>query len=140
MRYTIVNGHVPVGVVDLPVRELTAAPVNPLPGYAMVEATVRLATEAILEFGLFGVAAPRVPPLSLQAVRHRLAFSRAARLELELIGRRGESISTTFLNLLHAPRDGGVIAVVSFMDAPASVAALRIDLPDLGTGTRPTQE
>jgi hypothetical protein len=42
--------------------------------------------------------------------------------------------ATTFLNLLQAPADGGVIAVANFMAHPASVGAVVDQPPGGGRG------
>ncbi|MEP6492152.1 MAG: hypothetical protein ABJF01_05715 [bacterium] len=134
MWYTIVNDGVPLGVVNLSARAISAAQVDPLPGYRSVEPTIRWATEALLHFGLFGVAAPRVPPLSIDALRQRRAFVHASRLQLELVGEHGQRAPTTFLNLLQSPVDGGIIAVANFMEALAPVGALLDTPPHQGPG------
>jgi hypothetical protein len=133
--YTIVNEGVPLGLVDLPSRTLAAAQVHPLPAYHTIEPTIRLATEALLHLGLFGIAAPRVSSLSLETIRQRRAFVRASRLRLELVANGGVQTATAFLNLLQAPADGGVIAVANFMAHPASVGAFVEQPPGGERGT-----
>ena len=132
MWYTIVADGIPVGVVDLPARAVAAARVHPLPGYQTIEPTVRLATEAILHLGLFGIAAPRVSSNSAEAIHERRAFAHAARLRLELVTEGGRQTPTTFLNLLQAPADGGVIAVANFMTTSSPVGAVIDAQPDGG--------
>lgn len=133
MWYTVRHGGVSLGVVDLPSGLLVAARLERHPGYVTVEETVRRATSAFLQLGAFGAAAPLLPPVSAEARARRRAMARAARLELDLIGAGGERALTSFVNLLEAPADGGVIVLASFHTAPAMVGAV-VDQPPRASG------
>jgi hypothetical protein len=59
-----------------------------------------------------------------ETVRLRHAISRAARLRLGLLDEQGASVQATFVNLLEAPADEGVVVVAGFGEAMAGVAAV----------------
>jgi hypothetical protein len=65
-------------------------------------------------------------------------MARAARLPLVLTTESGAHALTHFVNLLEAPADGGIIVLVSFVEASALVgAALAPALRDGGESAPP---
>jgi len=134
MWFTLVHNGVPIGAVDLPLAGLAAGRVACLRAYGAIQPVVRVATAALLDVGVFGVAAPPRSPRSAETIRLRRALARGARLQLELRSDAGELVPTTFVNLLEAPDDGGVIAVVGVAEAPSLVGAITRGSPRGTTG------
>lgn len=137
MWYTVDCRGVSLGVVYLPSALVVAGRLEPHSGYATVEDTVRRATEAFLELGLFGAAAPLLPPIPSGIRTRRAAMARAARLPLELLTERGAHALTHFVNLLEAPADGGIVVLASFVEAPAVVGAGITPAPHAGGESAP---
>src|SRR4029077_4249505 len=123
MWYTVRHEDAPIGIVDLPALDLAAGAMQRLPSYANIQPTVRAATAAILELGLFGAAYPPLPWQPRQVLRYRRAIARAARLRLSLVDEQGAAAQVAFVNLLEAPADERVVVVTAFENASASVGA-----------------
>ncbi|HEY9229277.1 MAG TPA: hypothetical protein VIP11_21700 [Gemmatimonadaceae bacterium] len=129
MLFSVRANTVSLGVVDLPAGLLVAGQLEPSPQYATVAEVVRQATDAFLHLGLFDAVAPLLPPIPADTRRLRRALTRAARLQIALIGVNGEQVSANFVNLLEAPADQRVIVLASFAIAPTSVGASRSVTP-----------
>lgn len=123
MRYTVRHATLDLGSVELPDSELAAGVLVPAPDYESVRSTVRAATAAFLELGLFGAAALPVGPGAAHVLRLRRALARANRLRLELVDERGSIMSATFVNLLETPASRVPVVVACFSHAPSVVGA-----------------
>jgi hypothetical protein len=124
MWYAVLHEQTLIGIVDLPLADLASGRMQRFPAYAAIRPTVRAATAALLQLGFFGAAYPALPPRMRETVRLRHAISRAARLRLGLLDEQGASVQATFVNLLEAPADEGVVVVAGFGEAMAGVAAV----------------
>jgi hypothetical protein len=122
--YTVKLHDVSLGIVELPSGLLVAGRLEPHAGYSGVKGIVQAATDAFLQLGVFGVAAPLVPPIPAAARARRAAMGRAARLRLTLATDDGTVAPPHFVNLLEAPADGGIVVLAAFVEAPAVVGAL----------------
>ena len=137
MWYTLKLNDVSLGIVALPSGLLVAGRLEPHAGYSRVKGIVRPATEAFLRLGVFGVAAPLVPPIPAVARARRAAMGRAARLPLTLAAEDGAVALTHFVNLLEAPGDGGIVVLAAFVEAPAVVGALLAPVARTGGDSGP---
>jgi hypothetical protein len=135
MWYTLRHDGTAIGFVELPARELAAARLVPVDHYATIEQTVREATAAFLELGVFGAAALPIGHGAARILRLRRALARANRLRLELIGDTGEVVHANFINVLETPADGQPVVVAGFGLAPALVGAALLATPP-GGGAR----
>jgi hypothetical protein len=129
MRHTVRSRGVVLGDVDLPAGLLVAGRLDPAPAYSTIRTTVRRATTAFLELGLFGAAAGATSQISASTRRQRDTMARAAGLNLELLGPRGEPVQTSFVNLLESPLDGGVVLVACLRAAGAAMTASLVGSP-----------
>ena len=77
MWYTVDCNGTSLGVVDLPSGLLVAGRLQPNSGYARIAGTVRQATEAFIQLGLFGAAAPMFPPILPGSLARRAAMASA---------------------------------------------------------------
>lgn len=134
MWYTVLKDDVTIGFVELSSGALVAAPMLRLPSYATIASTTRLATDALLQLGVFGGALPPVPPFPGELLRLRRALSRAARLQLALVDARGAVADTTFVNVLQADEANPVILIAGFGRANAQVGALLSPPPPTQSG------
>jgi hypothetical protein len=125
MWYTVLNGDIPIGYVELPSGAFVAAPMLRLPVYETIGPTTRSATDALLQLGIFGGALPPVPPVSRELLRLRRSLSRAARLQLVLVDARGAVADTTFVNLVQSAEQEPVVLVAGFGFASAHVGAVQ---------------
>ena len=124
MWYTVKLHDVSLGIVELPGGLLVAGRLEPHTGYSGVKGIVQAATDAFLQLGVFGVAAPLIPPIPASARARRAAMGRAARLPLMLATDDGTVAPTHFVNLLEAPADGGIVVLAAFVETPVVVGAL----------------
>jgi hypothetical protein len=120
--YSVLRSGIPLGTVELPATELATGLLQPLPAYASVAHTVRVASTALLRFGLYGPPVSAKPDPSRRAARRALWAAATLRLELAELA-SGAPVPTLFLNLVEAPADGGVVVVARFLDIPARVSA-----------------
>jgi len=129
VRYTLTYRDEPIGTAELPEGTgMVAGDFTPLPGYALVRAAVRDASEVLFQVGLFGPS--RAEPTAADAAnaeRVARALDRAASLPLALRDPVGAVVPTHFVNVLESPlRPDERTAVVRFGHVPAAVgAALR---------------
>ncbi|HEY2374990.1 MAG TPA: hypothetical protein VGH98_03355 [Gemmatimonadaceae bacterium] len=128
MWYTVLHEEAPIGIVELPLAGLAAGTMQRFPTYRAIRPTVRAATGALLQLGLFGAAYPPIPPRQREIARLRRAIARAARLPLSLVDERGAAAHAAFVNLLEAPADERVVVVAGFEDTLAGVGA-RVPAP-----------
>ena len=122
MRFIVVCNREPIGSVDLMVSALTAGRLAALPAYARIEARVRAASAAVLEFGVYG---PRPSVLSdAKRQQARAALRSGAALQVDLVP-HGSTIptDTTFVNLVEAPGDGHIVVIAAFVIESAGRAA-----------------
>ncbi len=119
--FTISLRGVPVGVAEfVPVSDLIAVAVHPLPGYDAVRPTVRAASGALADAAIGRVAdTPRDEALRRGAELGRL---------LELRDRAGALVPTDFIDLTEWPNGSPeVAAMIRFREAHAAVpASLRV--------------
>lgn len=122
MRYTIEHQGVPVGIVEvMPGAELTAADVQPLPGYAAIQPLVRTATDALRNLGFIG---PVAEPTSSARGADALAAAGALGGRLELRDERGAMVPVEAIDLTDWPgSENEVVAFITFGDAGATVPA-----------------
>jgi hypothetical protein len=122
MRYTIEHQGVPVGIVEVtPGAELTAADVQPLPGYAAIQPLVRSATDALRNLGFIG---PVAEPASSARGADALAAAGSLGRRLELRDERGAVVAVDAIDLTDWPgSESEVVAFISFGDASATVPA-----------------
>ena len=123
MWYTVLHENRSIGFVELASGAFVAAPMLRLPAYDTIAATTRLATDALLQLGLFGGALPPIPPFPAELLRLRRSLSRAARLRLVLVDARGVVADTTFVNALEGAEYERVVLVAGFGRAGADVGA-----------------
>ena len=119
--FTILCRDTPIGTVPLPWRELAAGRLRRYPAYEELEESVRTASDALLQFGLYAA----VMPIPAQEARGwpRDALATAAALPLTLHDYRGISVSTRYVNLFETPSDHEVVVLVRFTEAMAIVPA-----------------
>ena len=123
MWYTVVHENRSIGFVALTSGAIVAAPMLRLPDYEAIGVTTRLATDALLQLGLFGGALPPIPPFPAELLRLRRHLTRAARLRLLLVDTRGAVADTAFVNLLQGTEQENVVLVAGFGPASAHVGA-----------------
>ena len=122
MWFTVTRSGVPLGTVELSAEELSAGLLQPLPAFEGVARTVRLGSDALMEYGVYGPPVSARPDPRRRAARGALRAAATLRLELlELAS--GAPIPTVFLNLIEAPGDRGVVVLARFLDSPARVPA-----------------
>ena len=119
--FTILCRDTPIGTVPLPWRELTAGRLRRYPAYEELEESVRAASDALLQFGLYAAVMP-VPAHEARGWP-RDALATAAALPLTLHDQRGISVPTRYVNLFATPSDHEVVVLVRFTDAMAVVPA-----------------
>ncbi len=119
--FTILCRDTPIGKVPLPWRELAAGRLRRYPAYGELEASVRAASDALLQFGLYAA----VMPIPAHEVRGwpRNALATAAALPLTLHDYRGISVPTRYMNLFETPGDHEVVVLVRFTETMAMVPA-----------------
>ena len=122
MWYFVLRSGVPLGTVELPATELATGLLQPLPAYASMAHTVRIASTALLSYGLYGPPVSGEPDPGRRAARRALWAGATLRLELAELS-SGAPMPTVFLNLVEAPEDRRVIVVARFLDSPARVPA-----------------
>ncbi len=137
VRYTIEHRGVPVGIIEpKTLDDLTAADVQPLPGYEAIRTVVRAGTAALQNLGFLGPAAELA-----SADRGDAALGAAAALgrQLELRDERGEPVAVDCVDLTDWPgAESEVIAFITFRDAQTPVPApLHPPEPREKNGSRP---
>jgi len=121
--FTVLRAGVPVGAVELPMRELTVGRLVRLGGYAAIAARVRVASQALLAHGLYGPPVSTVPDLERRRARAALRAGATLALELRALP-TGELVPTTFVSLVEAPADGETLVVACFRTLPVIVPAV----------------
>lgn len=124
MWFSVQSNGVGIGTVDLPVGLLVTARLEPSTAYDGIASVVLDASTAFFQLGIFGAAAPLLPPIATEARRLRRAMSMATRLRLELVNARGEIVRTNFVNLVASTANDGVVVLASFLTAEAAVGSV----------------
>ena len=135
MWYTVVHENRPIGFVALTSGAIVAAPMLRLPDYETIAVTTRLATDALLQLGLFGGALPPIPPFPAELLRLRRYLTRAARVRLLLVDTHGAVADTAFVNVLQRTEYDDVVLVAGFGPRDAHVGAI-VRLPPCETEAR----
>ena len=122
VRYTIEHRGVPVGIIEpKALDDLTAADVQPLPGYEAIRPVVRDGTVALRNLGFLG---PAAEPVSADRGAAALGAAAALGRQLELRDERGEPVAVDCVDLTDWPgAESEVVAFITFRDAQTPVSA-----------------